>query len=169
MSGYLSIPVLMVVVIVQATVMPELEISGGIPDLVLLVVLAWTLMAGYERGLLWAFVGGILQDLISAAPMGTTSLALVFVTSLAALVVGQISPRNLVYPALAAVGATLVAHLVSLAVLTVAGRPLPLIATLLGITVPSMIYNAVVMIPLYRLLGAFYVSGRPRRVESLAR
>ncbi len=169
MSGYLSIPVLMVVVIVQATVMPELEIAGGIPDLVLLVVLAWTLMAGYERGLVWAFVGGILQDLISAVPLGTTSLALVIVTSLAALALGQISPRNLVYPALAALGATLVAHLVSLAVLFVAGRPLPLIATLLSVTLPGMAYNAVVMIPVYRLLGAFYVARRPRRVEGFAR
>ncbi len=169
MSGYLSIPVLLVVVVLQATVMPELEIAGGVPDLVLLVVLAWTLMAGYERGLVWAFVGGILQDLISAVPMGTTSLALVCVISLAALILGQISPRNLIYPALAAVGATLIAHLVSLAVLFVASRPLPLIATLLSTTLPGMIYNAVVMIPVYRLLGAFYQSGRPRRVESLAR
>ena len=96
MAGYLSIPVLALVVVIQATLMPELSIAGGTPDLVLLVVLGWTLMAGYEQGLVWALVGGILQDLISAVPVGTTSLALVLVVSLAALIVGQVHPRNLV-------------------------------------------------------------------------
>jgi rod shape-determining protein MreD len=85
--------------------MPELGNLGGFPNWSQLVVLAWTLQAGYERGIVWAFVGGILQDLISAVPLGPTSLALVIVTSLAALIVGQISPRNwITHPDLAALG-----------------------------------------------------------------
>jgi rod shape-determining protein MreD len=167
MAGYLSIPVLAVVVILQATLMPELSIAGGTPDLVLLVVLGWSLMAGYEQGLLWAVVGGILQDLISAVPVGTTSLALVLVVSLAALIVGQVHPRNLVYPPLVAAAATLVVHLVTEFVLVVTGRPLPFLGLLLSVTLPSMVYNLVVMVPVYRILGTFYLAGRPRRVEGL--
>jgi len=167
MAGYLSIPVLALVVVLQATLMPELSIAGGTPDLVLLVVLGWSLMAGYEQGLLWAVVGGFLQDLISAVPLGTTSLALVLAVSLAALIVGQVHPRNLVYPPVVAAGATLVVHLVTEIVLTVTGRPLPVANLLLAVTLPSMIYNLVVMVPVYRILGTFYLAGRPRRVEGL--
>ncbi len=167
MGGYLSIPVLAVAVILQSTVVPEFRFGGAMPDLVLLLVLAWSLMAGFEQGIIWAMVGGILQDLVSAAPVGTTSLSLVIVVALAALILGQISPRNLFYPALAAGGGLAVAHVVILIVLLLTGRTIPVIDLLLTVTLPGMVYNAVVMIPVYRVLGAFYSSSRPRRVEGL--
>lgn len=167
MSGYLSIPVLAVAVIVQATVVPEFRFGGAMPDFVFLLVLAWGLMAGFEQGVIWAMVGGILQDLVSAAPVGTTSLSLLVVVALAVLILGQISPHNLFYPVLAAGGGLAVAHVVTMLVLLVTGRAIPVIDLLLTVTLPSMVYNAVVMIPVYRVLGAFYSSSRPRRVAGL--
>ena len=164
---YLSIPVLAIVVVIQTTVVPEIRLGNAMPDLVLTLVLAWSLMAGFQQGIVWAMVGGLLQDLVSAAPLGTTSLALVVVIALASLVFGQISPRNLVYPALAAGGGTVVAHVVTLVVLVVVGRTLPVIDQLVSVTLPSLVYNAVVMIPVYRLLGMFYLSARPSRMEGL--
>jgi rod shape-determining protein MreD len=167
MSGYLSIPVLALAVIVQSTLVPEIRLGGAMPDLVFLLVLAWSLMAGFEQGLVWAMVGGILQDLVSAVPLGTTSLALVVVIALAGVVLGRINPRNLVYPSLAAGGGILVVHVITLVVLLVTGRAVPFIDLLLYVTLPSMVYNALVMLPVYRILGAFYTSSRPRRVEGL--
>ncbi len=165
LSGYLSIPVLTLAVILQSTLVPEARISGGMPDLVFLTVLAWGLLAGFQVGIVWAIVGGVLQDLVSSAPLGTTSLALVVVVAAASLILGQVNPRNLLYASLAALVGTPALHLLMLLVLLATGQNYPLIDTLLHITLPSAIYNLIVMIPVYRIMGAFYATARPRRVS----
>jgi len=164
-GGYLSLPVLALAVVIQATVMPELRIAGGAPDLVLLLVLGYSLLYGFERGVVWAIVGGILHDLLSAVPEGVTALALVVTIGAAALVVGRNAPRNLLIPPLVAAGATVLYHIATLLILLVAGRPLPIPDLLLYVTVPTAIYNLLLMAPLYYLLGMFSPSRRPRRLE----
>lgn len=167
MSGYLSVPVLALAVIVQSTLIPEVRIGGGMPDLVFLLALAWGLLAGFQAGVVWALVGGMLQDLVSAVPLGTTSLALVIVVGLASLMLGQVNPRNLLYPALAAGPGTVVAHLVVLIVLLLSGRAVPLTETLVYVTLPGAIYNMAAMVVVYRILSRFYLVSRPRRVIGL--
>ena len=87
---------------------------------------------------------------------------------IAAFFIGQINPRSVFTPAAAAASLTLVAHVVSQGVLLATGRQLPILDLLLSVTLPTMLYNGVVMIPVYRLIGAFYLAGRPRRVEGLS-
>lgn len=164
MSGYLSIPLFAVAVIVQSSILSQLRIGGGQPDLVLVLVLSWALMAGFERGVVWAIVGGVTHDLVSDIPIGTTSLALVIVVALAVAVMGQVNPRNLLYPTVAAGPATLVAHLVVLVVLTLVGRPLPIGEMLGYATLPAMVYNIVMIPVIYRILGSIYGASRPRRI-----
>ncbi len=169
MGGYLSIPVLALAVVIQATVLPELRIAGGAPDLLLLLVLGYSLLQGFERGVVWAIVGGLLHDLISAVPEGVTSLALVATIGAAALVVGRNTPRNLVIPPLLAAGATVLYHIVVLVALLVVGRPLPIPALLMYVTVPTAVYNLVVMVPVYHLLAVFSPVRRPRPLDDRQR
>ncbi|MCZ7670303.1 MAG: rod shape-determining protein MreD [Chloroflexi bacterium] len=44
-------------------------------QLLLLVVVSWTLLHGLEEGLVWAFVAGLCIDLFSIGPTGATALA----------------------------------------------------------------------------------------------
>lgn len=169
MGGYLSIPILTVAVLIQATLMPELRILGGAPDLVLTLVLAYSLLSGFEQGVVWAVVGGVMQDLISAVPLGTTSLALVVMVAAVGYFVGRASPRSFFVPLLAAVVGTIIVHGVTLGVLSLAGRSLPILTTVLQVTVPTMLYNVVMMLGLYRLMGALSEGPRGRRVESIQR
>lgn len=169
MGGYLSIPVLTVAALIQATLMPELRILGGAPDLVLTLVLTYSLLFGFEQGVVWALVGGVVQDLISAVPLGTTSLALVVMVAAVGYVAGQTSPRSFFAPLLAAAGGTVIAHGVTLGVLLLAGRSLPILATLVQVTAPTVLYNVVLMLGLYRLVGTLAEGPRGRRVESIQR
>lgn len=75
-SVYLSIPIMLVLAIVQSTVLPKFPILGFVPVPVLLVSLAWGLLHTMEEGVAWAFVGGLFVDLFSVSPLGATSLAL---------------------------------------------------------------------------------------------
>ncbi|HVO43543.1 MAG TPA: rod shape-determining protein MreD, partial [Aggregatilineales bacterium] len=77
LGRYLSIPLLFIAVILQTTVIPEIRIGGGGPDLVLMMVISWGLLAEADEAIFWAVVGGIIQDLAIGLPTGMSALALV--------------------------------------------------------------------------------------------
>ena len=64
MGNFLSIPLLGVAAALQASLMPQIRLLGGEPDLVFLLVIAWAINRELEDGVIWAFVGGILLDLL---------------------------------------------------------------------------------------------------------
>jgi rod shape-determining protein MreD len=74
-----GIPLLILAAVLQASVLSLLFPLGGGPDLVLLLVVAWAFNAELRSSVLWAFIGGLLLDLLSAAPLGTSSLGLVII------------------------------------------------------------------------------------------
>ncbi|MEL6216549.1 MAG: rod shape-determining protein MreD, partial [Pseudomonadota bacterium] len=79
MGAYItaSLPIMFVAVVLQSSFIYQVRVLGGMPDLVLLLTLCWSFDRDLDEGLVWAFVGGILADLQSAAPTGTTTLALI--------------------------------------------------------------------------------------------
>jgi rod shape-determining protein MreD len=79
MANWLSLPLLALASVLQVSFVPQLRILNGIPDLVLLIVLSWSLNTTLEDGVIWAFVGGICKDLLSAAPLGTSVVGMVIV------------------------------------------------------------------------------------------
>jgi rod shape-determining protein MreD len=58
-------------------VLADYRVAGVHPDLVLLAVVGWAALHRLEDGLLWATLGGIATDLLSAGPFGSSVLALV--------------------------------------------------------------------------------------------
>src|ERR1044071_9358306 len=79
MGNFLSLPIMMLAAALQVTVMPQISFLGGRPDLVLLVVVSGALNSTLEQAVLWAFVGGICRDLLSAAPIGTSIIGLILI------------------------------------------------------------------------------------------
>ena len=56
---------------------------GARPNLMLLVVLIWAMVRGLDEGVVWAFVGGLIVDLLSGGPFAGTAVALVVAAYLA--------------------------------------------------------------------------------------
>jgi len=77
MGGFLSVPILLIAAVLQASLIPRLDLPGGGPNLTYVCVLAWSLNAPVGQAALWAFLGGLFNDILSAVPLGTSSLGLV--------------------------------------------------------------------------------------------
>ncbi|HML24046.1 MAG TPA: rod shape-determining protein MreD [Aggregatilinea sp.] len=165
MAGYIGIPILMIAAVLNATVMPEFRIGGGAPDLVLILVVSWALLADVREAMLWSVVGGVLQDWLSVAPLGTSALGLVIVVFAADAVFGQISRNNIIVPPLVAAAGTVVYHLIILSVLWVVGINVPIDRGLSYVTIPAMFYNALLIIPVFRLMGRVSLWLHPRRTR----
>ena len=70
--------------LVQSTISPFIKINGVHPDLVLVLVIGWVTLQGWQEGIIWGLIGGLSLDFISAAPFGIFSLAILLVTLLTA-------------------------------------------------------------------------------------
>lgn len=168
---YIGIPILFVAVIIQSTIMPVVQVAGGKPDLVLLIVLSWMMLAGLEEGLFWAIVGGVLQDIATGTPTGTTALALVVVTGLEHFILGPIGRDNLILPPAVATLGTIFYQGFLAVVLAVLGRlsvltgPADIGYVLTTILLPTLIFNLILILPIFRVLGFAFAWTRPRRVS----
>ena len=165
MTRYVGIPILILAAILNATVMAQFRIGNGAPDLVFLLVVSWALLVDLRDGLFWAVVGGLMQDVFSIAPLGTSALGLVLVVFGADVAFGQISRRNLLIPPVVALVGTVIYHLGSLFVLQMVDVSVPLQRGLLYVTLPTVVYNALLIIPVFRFVGQIHFWLTPRRVR----
>ncbi len=62
-----------VAALVQATILPFAAPGGGGLDLVLVIAVVWTMALGLEGGLVWAFLGGLVIDVLLMRPLGLTA------------------------------------------------------------------------------------------------
>jgi rod shape-determining protein MreD len=161
---YLGIPLLLIAAIIQTTVIPEIRIGEAGPDLILMLVVTWTLLAGFEEAVLWALAGGIVADLLTRTPTGTTAFALVFVSFVISNVPGQISRNNILFPPLVVAGSTIAYHLLIMLVLRLTGTDVSIDYVLLRMSLPGALYNAILILPLFRLFGSIYERYRPHRI-----
>jgi rod shape-determining protein MreD len=92
-SLYVGIPLILLLVILQTSLLPYLQLGGVTAQLAVLAAISWGLQRGAAEGMVWAFITGMLLDAFSFAPQGTTALALmvaIFVTAR----VQQLLPEN---------------------------------------------------------------------------
>jgi rod shape-determining protein MreD len=161
---YLALPILLIAAVLQSTIVPEIRIGNGGPDLVLMLVLSWTLLADIEEGVVWAIVGGVIQDLINGVPLGTSALALVLLAFAVNLSIRTIASNNLIIPLPVAAVGTILYHLMLFVLLAILGRRISMGYMLASVTLPTLVYNAALMLPIFRLAGWVYRASRPRRV-----
>ena len=62
--------------ILQSTFLSQITLFGVHPNLMLTVVVSWCLLRGGREGLSWGLLGGLILDLLSIAPFGTFTIAL---------------------------------------------------------------------------------------------
>jgi rod shape-determining protein MreD len=121
---YTSALLAVVAGIMHAGLAPILVVGGVKPNLLLVAVVLVTVSFGFRAGILWAFVGGVVANLLVPQPLGSIPLALLLV---AALVAGghRVFGRLVwVYPIVAAFTASVVHDTATISLLELLGEPL---------------------------------------------
>ena len=149
---YLVVPVLVVIALVQATVMPHVAVWGIFPDLPVLLVSSWGLLRGQGEGAVWGFIAGAALDLLSGAPFGAATLALIAVGATAGLAKGSALQAHVALPLLTVFLASILYDLVFLFVLRVAGDTVVWVDSFVRIILPSAVLNAVLIPPVLGLM-----------------
>ena len=142
-----------VVALLETSVLPFVLIGGARPDLVLTFAVVATVTISAQSGYAWAFVGGLMLDLLSAParPLGSTMLSLLIAVGVAALAARFLGRNRPATAVVATFALTFVYQVLFLGVLTTLAGPVSA-GDPLGPAVPIAIENTVLSIPL-ALLG----------------
>ncbi len=155
MGSYLSLPLLILAVAIQSGMAPQLRILGGAPDLVFLFVLAWSVHARLEEGVTWALVGGILEDLLSVTPVGTSSIGLIIMVFVINQLSAQVYTISFLLLAVFTVAGTLFQQVINYILLFLAGGQIDMLADLSYVIIPTIVYNFIFIWPVYWFLRWF--------------
>jgi rod shape-determining protein MreD len=148
----LGVLIPLVAALLQGTVAPLIAVGGARPSLPILVAASWSVAAGAREGVWWAFLGGLVSDLISSGPLGAYALA--SLPPVAAVGLGEAGPSRptSVLAGAVLVGlAALVAGLIYLGILALTGEAVSSLPLAAGTTVASAIYTGLLALAIYPL------------------
>lgn len=143
---------LVVTALAQTTLSPCLAILGVQPNLMLLVILCWSLLRGAKEGMLWAFGGGVFLDVLCAAPFGTSTLSLLLVSFLSSLGQVTIFRSSLSPPLVVSFFGSLLHDLLFLTILQLMGWAVDWPTSLWRLMLPAAVLNTALMPLVYVLL-----------------
>lgn len=144
--------VTLIAALLETTVLPELAIAGATADLVLVCAATATVVLGIEDGLVAAFLGGLLTDmLIADRPLGAATLSLLLVLSVAIIVARLAGPNRRWLAVAVTVILTPIFHIL-LSLVLVATENVPLAFDPTVILVAAFM-NGLIAIPIASLFG----------------
>ena len=156
MNLYFTIPFLILVAVFQSSAAPQIRLGSGYPDLMLLSVVSWELVQTRGEGYTWAFIGGLILDLIGGGPFGASILGLLAAAAVADRVGGGLARQQVMLPLIASFLGTFAFHGVYLMVLRVFGWTIEPVAAMWRVVLPSAIINMVLSPFLFRAMIAIH-------------
>jgi rod shape-determining protein MreD len=149
-----------VAALLELAVVPHLQVNGAHPHPVLVLGVVWVVAVGIESGFVWAFVGGLVLDVLAQRPLGSSAFALLVALGGAAIAARALARVRPLAPIPLTFVFSFVSSLVLLLVYGALSKPIP-VADPIGILLPGAIYDTV----LAALVGPLAVSISDRAAE----
>lgn len=132
---------LLLAALFQATLGGRITIFTARPDLVLLLVVTYSVVQGGEEGLIAGLLGGLMVDVLSAIPFGTATVSMGLIGLATGLGEANVYRANLITPLVTVFLATIFYHSVLMLTMQAVGWSVEWISTLALQTVPGAVFN----------------------------
>jgi rod shape-determining protein MreD len=143
----------------QSTIASHPILLRARPDIVLLLIVTYSVVRGVGEGLLGGLVGGFMVDMLSAVPFGTATLGMGLIGLLTGLGNANVYRANFIIPLVAVFLSTVFYHSFLMLALQADGRTVDWISTLALQTVPGAFLNAVLAPLAFYLVRRFSLPG----------
>jgi rod shape-determining protein MreD len=146
--------VLVVTLLVQLTVAPEISIGSVRPDILLVATVCWALFEGPGQGALFGFCGGLLEDIFSTAVLGVSAFAKTIIGYFSGELRQRIISKSVIWPMIIVFFASVLHELIKFAAWAMVGledRP----PFSIGIIAGLALYNALFTLLIYPVIGRF--------------
>ncbi|SRR5581483_3198267 len=152
MRNIVAIPLLALAVILQSAIVSQLTLLAGYADLILVLLAAWALQEGVTTAFHWAFLASIMVSFTSHLPWFIYFFSYAGTAFLALLLQRRVWETPLLAMFSVTFLGTLLMHLTTYAYLRLTGDPLPFGDSMGLITLPSLLLNMLLAIPLFGVM-----------------
>lgn len=128
--------------VLGVSAMPYVKVLGVTPDLILIFAAVWMMVRGQREAAVVVPVAGLMRDLTTSDPVGTSVLALSPIVLLVVVRELRVVESELVLTLMVVVLGSLIYGLLSMTVLTATGQGVPWLDGLLWVVLPSLVVNA---------------------------
>jgi rod shape-determining protein MreD len=153
MAVLIAVPVLALLVMIQSAVFSKIPLLQGTTDLVLVALLAWALQKRVRTAWFWAIMGGLLVGYVSALPFGAVLVGYLLAVGLAVLLKQRVWQVPILAMLVATFFGTLMVNLVVILALQLTDTPISFWEAINLVTLPSVLLNLLIAIPLYALFS----------------
>lgn len=147
-----ALPILGGLAVFQFAILSRIPLILGTGDVLLLAVIAWSLQERVETAWQWSVIGGFFASLGSGLPFGVLIGSYSVITGVALVVRRRVWKRPILAMVWMTFVGTLIIHLSSLVVRLLTGVTVPIIDAFNLITLPSLLLNVLLAIPIYLLM-----------------
>lgn len=151
MSILLSIPILILLLILQTTFVTEVRLLHGSADLILVWLAVWGLTSKDRSGYLLAFFAGGLVSYVSALPWYVYPSAYLLTIAIARYVSSQLWQSPLLSMFAITLVTSIFLYLISMAGLRINGTIYSFQTSLNDVIIPSIFLNLLLAIPTYAI------------------
>lgn len=155
MSILLSVPILLILLVLQTTIVSEVRLFHGAADLILVWLAAWGLTSKDYSGYLLAFFAGGLVSYVSALPWYVYPSAYLVVVVLAHYVSKQLWQSPILSMFAITLVASIILYLISMIGLRLNGTIYSWQISLTNVIIPSVLLNLLLAIPIYAISRDF--------------
>ncbi len=144
----IGIPALALASILQSSVVNQVRILNGRPDLVLLLLICLALYYRIRPTLVLAFFGGIFLDLFSGLPLGVTSIELLIVFFVISFTEDRFWKPSILIIEIITLASSVIFHLLGAGLSILTGSSLAFMEVFTRIILPSTFLNMLLVLPL---------------------
>lgn len=161
----LSVPVLIVLTMLQTTVVKTLPLLRGTADLILLAIAVWALQERVRSSFEWAVLGGLIIGFLSGGPLIAYLAGYVGVAFIARFLRRRVWQTPILAMILTTFVGTLLVRGLEMGMLIFQGDPLPVLDSINLVILPSALLNLLLLLPMYALVSDLARWVYPEEVE----
>ncbi|MFC2065355.1 hypothetical protein ACFLXB_09705 [Chloroflexota bacterium] len=152
MTYFMALPVLGLSLLLQIGIISRVNLLSGNADLFLAILVSWSLQSRVRSAWFWAVFAGLLVGYVSALPWYLVLAGYLVTIGASFLIKQRIWQSLLLEVFILIIFGTLMTHILSIAYLVVSGSDINLIEVLSMITLPSILLNLILIIPVNYLI-----------------
>jgi rod shape-determining protein MreD len=153
MAFFLAFPILSGLIILQTALVSHMRLLQGAADLILVALIAWAIQKPVRTAWSWGILAGLLVGYVSAIPFGVILVGYLLAVALAVILRQRVWQLPILAMLIATFFGTLLVHLVEILALRLVDTPLPFWEAINLVTLPSILLNLVLALPMYALFN----------------
>ena len=152
MATIIAIPILAILTIVQSTIVSRLPILQGTADIVLLVLIAWSLQDRVRSAWQWSIIGGLFVGFITVLHFSVPLIIYLSMTGLGLIIRQRIWRTPILVMFVLTFIGSIFSPMVSLIAVIIRGVNIPVFDSIRLVILPSLILNLLLAAPTYAVI-----------------